>query len=155
MHAEPIGSRAANILDVVSRYETRVVEGAFDEVLERTRKRLEEEGFHVLYDVDLRDRPEGEGDPGPDGRHRCRVLGAGDPRMTGRPPGEEVALDVLLSGRVVVYENGDGTVFIGAVDPHPSGPEDDPETEVADEQMSMRLAHVVESVVTDIEVFSE
>lgn len=137
----------------MTQYETRVVEGAFEEVLGQVRDQLDERGFRILYDVDARKRLEGHS--GSDGHPRCRVLGVCDPRLPGRDRDDGFALGVLLSGRLVVCEGDEGSVFVGAVGPHPADSGDEPELETSTEQVGVRLARVLRSVAMEAEVLSE
>lgn len=135
---------------MVTQYETRVVEGAFEEVLGQVREQLEERGFRVLYDVDVRERMEGRF--ASDGSLRCRVLGVCDPRLPGRNPDDGSAIGVLLSGRLVVCEGDEGSVFVGAVGPRPADSGDEPGTDAPTEQVGPRLGRVLRSVAMETEV---
>ena len=97
-------------------YNKRVVEGEFDDVVSEVTDRLEEEGFGILSDIDVREKFKEK--LGLDEYRRYRILGACNPPLAEEGLDAEIDLGVLLPCNVVVYENDDGEVVVSAVDPH-------------------------------------
>ena len=90
--------------------------GDFDHVVDRTEAALSEEGFGVLCDIDVRAAFAEKLDLDETFR-QYRILGACNPALAHEALGEETKLGALLPCNVVVYETGDGTVGVSAVDP--------------------------------------
>lgn len=90
--------------------------GDFDHVVDRTEAALSEEGFGVLCDIDVRAAFAEKLDLEETFR-QYRILGACNPALAHEALGEETKLGALLPCNVVVYETGDGTVGVSAVDP--------------------------------------
>jgi uncharacterized protein (DUF302 family) len=90
------------------------VDGAFDETVEATVAALEDEGFGVLCDIDVRATFEEK--LGEEFR-RYRILGACNPALAHEGLTEEIELGALLPCNVVVYETDGGDVVASAVDP--------------------------------------
>lgn len=99
--------------DVTNYAITRTVPGSFDEVVERTRTELKEEGFGVLSEIDvqgaLREKLGHEMEP-------YLILGACNPRLAKRGLDHEPDLGVLLPCNVVVREQG-GETRVAAMEP--------------------------------------
>ena len=86
----------------------------FDEVVETTVAALEDEGFGVLCDIDVRATfAEKLGEE----FRQYRILGACNPTLAHEALSEELELGALLPCNVVVYETDDGDVSVSAVDP--------------------------------------
>lgn len=90
------------------------VDGEFDDVVEETIDELEDAGFGVLCDIDVRATLEKK--LGEDFR-RYRILGACNPELAHQGLEEELELGALLPCDVIVYEADDGDVVVSAVDP--------------------------------------
>lgn len=90
------------------------VDGAFDEVVERTTAALEDEGFGVLCDIDVRATFAEKLD---EEFRQYRILGACNPQLARQGLERELELGALLPCNVVVYETDDGDVAVSAVDP--------------------------------------
>jgi uncharacterized protein (DUF302 family) len=88
--------------------------GDFDQVVERTVDALEDEGFGVLCDIDVRSTFEEK--LGEEFR-QYRILGACTPALAHEGLTAERDLGALLPCNVIVYETDDGDVTVGAVDP--------------------------------------
>ncbi|MFB6091707.1 MAG: DUF302 domain-containing protein [Haloquadratum sp.] len=90
------------------------VDGDFDDVVEATIARLDDEGFGVLCEVDVREtfRKKLDAD-----FRRYRILGACNPPLARKALEAELALGALLPCNVIVYETDDGGVAVEAVDP--------------------------------------
>lgn len=126
-------------------YTTQVrVDGTFDEVVEETIAALEEEGFGVLCDIDVRatfakklDRE----------FRNYRILGACNPELAYQGLEEEIELGALLPCNVVVYEDDDGTVTVSAVDPKGLvGITENPELDPISEDVADRFERVLDSL---------
>jgi uncharacterized protein (DUF302 family) len=96
-------------------YTTQVrIDGSFDEAIEAVMTALEDEGFGVLADIDVRATFEEKLDRE---FRKYRILGACNPSLAADALDEELLLGALLPCNVVVYETDDGDVGVAAVDP--------------------------------------
>jgi len=92
----------------------RHVDGAFDDVVDRTIAALGDEGFGVLCDIDVQATFAEKLD---EEFRQYRILGACNPGLAFEGLGTEAELGALLPCNVVVYEEDDGGVVVSAVDP--------------------------------------
>ncbi|NHN49206.1 DUF302 domain-containing protein [Halostella sp. JP-L12] len=90
------------------------VSESFDDAVEKTTSALEDEGFGVLCDIDVRETFAEKLDK--DFR-QYRILGACNPELAYQGLEDELELGALLPCNVIVYETDDGTVTVSAVDP--------------------------------------
>lgn len=90
------------------------VDGDFDAVVEATTAALEDEGFGVLCDIDVRATFAEKLD---EQFRQYRILGACNPQLAYDGLGDELELGALLPCNVVVYETDEGDVAVSAVDP--------------------------------------
>lgn len=90
------------------------VAGEFDEVVDSTVDALEDEGFGVLCDIDVRATFEKK--LGEEFR-QYRILGACSPSLAHEGLNEEIEIGALLPCNFIVYETNDGEVVVSAVDP--------------------------------------
>lgn len=90
------------------------VSGGFDEAVEATIEALEDEGFGVLCDIDVRATFEKK--LGEEFR-QYRILGACSPGLAHEGLTEEIELGALLPCNFIVYETNDGEVVVSAVSP--------------------------------------
>ncbi|WP_027119282.1 DUF302 domain-containing protein [Natronorubrum tibetense] len=91
------------------------VAGDFGEVVDTTIAVLEGEGFGVLCDIDVQATlKEKLGEE----FQQYRILGACNPALAHEGLTEEIELGAVLPCNVIVYETDEGTVVVGAVDPH-------------------------------------
>jgi uncharacterized protein (DUF302 family) len=88
--------------------------GDFDDAVEATIAALEDEGFGVLCDIDVRATFEKKLD---EDFRQYRILGACAPALAHEALSEEIELGALLPCNVVVYETDEGDVVVSAVDP--------------------------------------
>lgn len=135
----------------MTQFETRVANGGFDEVLAEVREQLENAGFCVLCDIDVRATFEEQF--GLDDHRRYRILGVCGPPMAERDLDDDIFLGVLLPRKFVVYENDEGDVVVGAVDPHAVVPAD-VETDASADEVRRRLADVLRSVTMETDVLT-
>ncbi|MCL7417196.1 MAG: DUF302 domain-containing protein [Halalkalicoccus sp.] len=120
------------------------VRGEFDEVVERTREALADEGFGVLCDVDVRRTFEEKLN---EEYRQYRILGACNPSLAHRALETDLQLGTLLPCNVVVYEAEDGTVGVGAVDPETLlSVVDTPELDAIATEVRERFVRVLDSL---------
>jgi uncharacterized protein (DUF302 family) len=92
----------------------KVLTVGYDEALARVPVALQEEGFGVLTEIDVRDTLKRK--LGADFR-RYRILGACNPAFAHRALQADLDIGVMLPCNVVVYEGDDGHAVVTAVDP--------------------------------------
>ncbi len=90
------------------------LETEFDQAVEKTIAALQEQGFGVLSDIDVRDTLKKKLDI--DFR-QYRILGACNPKLAFQALSEEENLGLLLPCNVIVYELNNHRVRVVAVDP--------------------------------------
>ncbi|UHQ95114.1 DUF302 domain-containing protein [Haloterrigena alkaliphila] len=88
-------------------------DGEFDDVVEKTIDALEDEGFGVLCDIDVRETLKKKLD---EDFRQYRILGACNPQLAHQGLEDDLELGTLLPCNVVVYDDDDGVV-VSAVDP--------------------------------------
>lgn len=91
----------------------RTVDAPFGTVVERTRTALQSEGFGVLFEIDLKAKLREK--LGVEFRNYV-ILGACDPAIAHQGLQQEIDLGLLLPCNVVIYQEDDGPVTVGAVD---------------------------------------
>ena len=89
------------------------VDGEFDDVVSETIDALEDEGFGVLCDIDVRETLKQKLD---EDFRQYRILGACNPQLAHQGLEDDLELGTLLPCNVVVYDDDDGVV-VSAVDP--------------------------------------
>ena len=86
----------------------------YDRAIERTRAVLTEQGFGVLTEIDvkktLKEKLEADFRP-------YVILGSCNPALAHRALQADLGVGLLLPCNVVVYDNGDGTSTVEALDP--------------------------------------
>lgn len=122
---------------------TTTTDEAFDEVVTATTDALEEEGFGVLCDIDVRETLKQKLDVD---TRQYRILGACNPQLAHEGLDEEPELGALLPCNVIVYESGD-SVTVSAVDPgRLVGIADNPALDSIAEEVHERFERVLETV---------
>lgn len=122
----------------------RTVQGAFNDIVDRTTDELAAEGFGVLCDIDPQQKFEAKLG---ESFRQYRILGACNPPLAHQALTEELRLGALLPCNVIVYESDDGAVGVSAVDPETmlsvvENPELDPIAADVREQLSRVLDRV-------------
>ena len=92
---------------------TTRLEVPYEEAVERTRAALQEEGFGVLTEIDVKATLKKKLDT--DFR-KYIILGACNPPLAHRALQADLAIGLLLPCNVIVYEENDGAV-VSAIDP--------------------------------------
>ncbi|WP_121823007.1 DUF302 domain-containing protein [Halostella salina] len=122
----------------------RSVEGSFEGVVDQTTDALAEEGFGVLCDIDVQHKFEEKLD---EEFPRYRILGACNPPLAHQALDEEFLLGTLLPCNVIVYEMGDGSVGVSAVDPETMlSVVDDSDLDVIATEVKTRLQNVLNAL---------
>lgn len=95
-------------------YFSRKVKGSFEEVEERVRKSLKEEGFGVLTEIDVRETLKKK--MAVDFR-KYKILGACNPPFAYKALQAEDKIGTMLPCNVIVQEAGDDEIEVAAIDP--------------------------------------
>ncbi|MHB9285927.1 DUF302 domain-containing protein [Halobacteriales archaeon Cl-PHB] len=123
------------------------VDGSFDEVVEQTIAALEDEGFGVLCDIEVRATFAEKLD---EEFRNYRILGACNPGLAHQGLQDDIDLGALLPCNVVVYEADDGDVVVGAVDPNRLvGLSDEPALETMAAEADDRFARVLSALAAE------
>lgn len=91
-----------------------VLAAPYGEAVERTRAALKEQGFGVITEIDVRATLREK--LGAD-FHPYLILGACNPPLAQRALTADLGVGLLLPCNVVLYDNGDGTSTVEALDP--------------------------------------
>ena len=122
---------------------TTTTDEPFDEAVTATTDALEDEGFGVLCDIDVRETLKQKLDVD---TRQYRILGACNPQLAHEGLDEEPELGALLPCNVIVYESDDG-VTVSAVDPgRLVGITDNPALDSIAEEVHERFERVLETV---------
>ena len=122
---------------------TMTADEPFDKVVTATTDALEDEGFGVLSDIDIRETLKQKLDVD---TRQYRILGACNPQLAHEGLDEEPELGALLPCNVIVYESDD-SVTVSAVDPGQLvGITDNPALDSIAEEVYERFERVLETV---------
>lgn len=125
-------------------YTNKIVEGNFDEVIEKVTNALKEEGFGVLSDIDVKSTMKEKLDV--DFRN-YRILGACNPPNAHKALTAEPHIGLMLPCNLVVQEVEKGKVDVAAVDPKASmAAVENPELENVAEFIKERLERVINNL---------
>jgi uncharacterized protein (DUF302 family) len=125
-------------------YSNKIVEGNFDEVIERVVNALKEEGFGVLSDIDVKSTMKEKLDV--DFRN-YRILGACNPPNAHKALTAEPHIGLMLPCNLVVQETEKGKVDVAAVDPKASmAAVENPELENVAHFIKERLERVINNL---------
>ena len=91
----------------------RTVELSFEEVDDRIRSSLEEQGFGVLTEIDVKSTLKKKLDKN---FQKYTILGACNPPLAFEALEDEQAIGLLLPCNVVLWENEDSSTTIAAID---------------------------------------
>ena len=91
----------------------RTVELSFEEVDDRIRSSLEEQGFGVLTEIDVKNTLKKKLDKD---FQKYTILGACNPHLAFEALEDEQAIGLLLPCNVVLWENEDSSTTIAAID---------------------------------------
>lgn len=118
---------------------------AYNQAVERTKTALKEQGFGVLTEIDVKRTLKEK--LGADFRPYI-ILGACNPPLAHRALEADLGIGLLLPCNVVVYDNGDGTSSVEAMDPEAAlglvG--DNPAVAAVAREAKQRLRTVLDSV---------
>src|SRR5579859_3184617 len=90
------------------------VEAPYDQTVERTKAALKAQGFGVLTEIDVKKTMKEKLDA--DFRSYI-ILGACNPPLAHQTLSADLGVGLLLPCNVVVYDNGDGSSSVEAIDP--------------------------------------
>jgi len=93
---------------------TTTIDAQFDDVVTAVTTALQDEGFGILSDIDVKTTLKEKLDVDVD---QYRILGACNPPLAHEGLVEEPELGALLPCNVIVYETDSGDVVVSAVDP--------------------------------------
>ncbi|MCP4199697.1 MAG: DUF302 domain-containing protein [Proteobacteria bacterium] len=117
---------------------------AFDDAIERTTSALKNEGFGVLTEIDVKSTLKKKLDV--DFR-QYKILGACNPSLAHQALTNEIMIGLLLPCNVVVFEEGDGTITVSAVNPREMFKVvDNPAMEGVAGQVDAKIKNIIEAI---------
>jgi len=125
-------------------YFNKTVNGTFEEVIEKVTKKLEEEGFGILTEIDVTATLKKKLDVD---FKKYRILGACNPPYAHKALLAEDKIGTMLPCNVIVQEIEAGVIEVAAVNPMASmqAVENEKLKEVA-EEITTRLEHVIDKL---------
>jgi len=125
----------------------KTIDLPYDQAVERTRGALQEQGFGVLTEIDVKKTMKAKLDV----EFRPYViLGACNPPLAHRALSADLGIGLLLPCNVVVYDNGDGSSTVEVMDPEAAlglvG--DNPDIAAVAREAGVRLRQVVDALTT-------
>ncbi len=128
----------------MSYYTNKIIEGDFDQVIEKVVGALKEEGFGVLSDIDVKSTMKEKLDV--DFRN-YRILGACNPPNAHKALTAEPHIGLMLPCNLVVQESEPGKIDVAAVDPKASmAAVDNPELESVAGFIKEKLEKVIHNL---------
>jgi len=125
-------------------YFSKKVGASFDETVSRVTRALQEEGFGVLTEIDVKSTLKKKLNV--DFRN-YRILGACNPPAAYKALQAEDKIGTMLPCNVIVQETADGDIEIAAIDPIASMKSiDNPELQKIAESIAQKLNSVVQNV---------
>ncbi len=122
------------------------VSGGFDDTVERVTEALQQEGFGVLTEIDVKATLKKKLDLD---RPAYKILGACNPKLANQALEAEPDIGLLLPCNVVVREADDGSVVVGFMDPAAVlGLVERPELHQLGEDVRARLERVRDALAT-------
>jgi uncharacterized protein (DUF302 family) len=91
----------------------RIVNGPFDDVDHRIRESLQNQGFGIITEIDVKETFKKKLDID---FSRYKILGACNPPIAHKLLCEDKQIGLLLPCNVVLWENSDSTVTVAAID---------------------------------------
>ncbi len=125
-------------------YFRKTLDGHFDDAVRRTTQALQDEGFGIITDIDIKDT-----------LHRklavdfrnYRILGACNPKLAYEALRIEDKVGTMLPCNVVVQEVGENSIEVAAIDPVASmSAIDNPRLKEAAEAVRAKLRSVIEKL---------
>lgn len=95
-------------------YFSKIIDGPFEDAVNKVMEELKKEGFGVLTDIDVKATLKKKLDVD---YHNYRILGACNPQFAYKALQAENKIGTMLPCNVVVQETEDGKIEVAAVDP--------------------------------------
>ena len=95
-------------------YFSKILDGSFEDAVNKVLEELKKEGFGVLTDIDVKATLKKKLDVD---YHNYRILGACNPQFAYKALQAEDKIGTMLPCNVVVQETKDGEIEVAAVDP--------------------------------------
>lgn len=128
----------------MSYYLAQTLQSSFDEALARTTAALQEEGFGIITDIDVKETLKGKLDIE---FRRYRILGACNPKLAHEALKLEDKVGTMLPCNVIVQELDSDRVEVAAIDPVASMQAiANPELEKKAELVRQKLQRVIGSL---------
>lgn len=98
----------------MSYYFNKTINGTFEEVIDKVTKRLKDEGFGILTEIDITQTLKKKLDVD---FKKYRILGACNPPYAYKALQAEDKIGTMLPCNVIVQEIGEGVIEVAAVNP--------------------------------------